>query len=81
MDPNFPENLNIAPSAPPAHHGLSGRFDASMQRDAIEKFGIAGRVWYCWTKLRDIWIAFTYDDQGSGVRNESIYREPLQLGV
>lgn len=38
-DPNFPPNLNIAPLY------LAGSDDAHAQAAAIEKYGIAGRVW------------------------------------
>jgi hypothetical protein len=50
-DPNFPDNLNIAPSLPPnglprdALASTNRHFGTSMQKDAIDRFGIAGRVW------------------------------------
>ncbi|EPQ52771.1 hypothetical protein GLOTRDRAFT_122699 [Gloeophyllum trabeum ATCC 11539] len=44
---NFPENLNISPSQRPdeVDPGLDSVLDAYSQKDAIEKYGIAGRVW------------------------------------
>lgn len=56
-NPNFPANLAIVPSHR-RDHGHSGdpgavverevdlTFDAEAQKTAIEKYGIAGRVWY-----------------------------------
>ena len=41
--PNFPIGLDIAPLI---HEGdEKGTFDADTQRRAIERFGIAGRIW------------------------------------
>jgi hypothetical protein len=37
-DPNFPPNLNIRPFDAPGSVRLG-------QKEAIEKYGIAGRVW------------------------------------
>jgi hypothetical protein len=45
MNPNFPKNLAIYPSVGPRCLGESG-FGAAAQMNAIEKYGIAGRVWY-----------------------------------
>ena len=56
-NPNFPENLSISPSQHPQNvltapvtavdpHVSHLAFDASAQAAAIEKYGIAGRVWY-----------------------------------
>lgn len=39
-DPNFPPSLNIAPLAP-----LGIQHESNNQQEAIEKYGIAGRVW------------------------------------
>jgi len=39
-DPNFPPSLNIAPLAP-----LGIQHESHNQQEAIEKYGIAGRVW------------------------------------
>ncbi|KZT29727.1 hypothetical protein NEOLEDRAFT_1153644 [Neolentinus lepideus HHB14362 ss-1] len=46
-NPNFPENLDILPSRRPdgGEPGLDSVLDADSQKDAIEKYGIAGRVW------------------------------------
>lgn len=47
VNPNFPENLDIKPSEPslPAGNADSQLFGAAAQQDAIQKFGIAGKVW------------------------------------
>lgn len=53
-NPNFPENLSISPSQLPQTAPVTAvdpyvshfAFDASAQAAAIEKYGIAGRVWY-----------------------------------
>ncbi|KAG6891368.1 hypothetical protein C0992_008079 [Termitomyces sp. T32_za158] len=51
---NFPENLNISPSECPEHHEVNSFIGARTdhpvfgdiaQREAIEKYGIAGRIW------------------------------------
>jgi len=40
MDPNFPPALNIFPLAP-----VGVQYESNNQKEAIEKYGIAGRVW------------------------------------
>jgi len=40
MDPNFPPSLNISPLAP-----IGVQYESTNQKEAIEKYGIAGRVW------------------------------------
>jgi len=49
---NFPEHLDITPSVTPKFEGapsdtrtMGAIFGAAAQREAIEKYGIAGRVW------------------------------------
>lgn len=50
-DPNFPEHLDIKPSTPAAHitkkdtQSDTDLFGAIAQQDAIQRYGIAGRVW------------------------------------
>jgi hypothetical protein len=44
MHSNFPANLAISPSHPDSSSGYPGT-SFSAQQDAIEKYGIAGRVW------------------------------------
>lgn len=51
--PNFPPSLSISPNVLPRHLAptvvlqdhITNAFEAAAQRDAIEKYGIAGRVW------------------------------------
>ncbi|KAL1694390.1 putative methyltransferase-domain-containing protein [Schizophyllum commune] len=48
MKPNFPDGLRITPSCKPSSPGHSREDDAfgwSAQAEAIERYGIAGRVW------------------------------------
>ncbi|KAL1755241.1 putative methyltransferase-domain-containing protein [Schizophyllum commune] len=48
MKPNFPDGLRITPSCKPSLPGHSREDDAfgwSAQAEAIERYGIAGRVW------------------------------------
>jgi hypothetical protein len=58
-DPNFPANLDISPlaialSQPRAGGSRSNDApDQWGQRDAIQKYGIAGRVWYVRTTEPD----------------------------
>jgi hypothetical protein len=42
-NPNFPDFLNIHPS--PGYNGLDARFNDGEQRDGIQRYGIAGRIW------------------------------------
>ncbi|TFK74132.1 hypothetical protein BDN72DRAFT_955984 [Pluteus cervinus] len=46
-DPNFPDELDITPSSNTTTNGFDpdGIFGQSAQKDAIQKYGIAGRVW------------------------------------
>lgn len=52
-NPNFPNGLNIHPSAPPSFHNASSilrtpvadQLDSLEQAMSIEEYGIAGRVW------------------------------------
>jgi hypothetical protein len=44
-DPNFPPDLSINPSRDPFSLNERPTFDASSQQAAIQKYGIAGRVW------------------------------------
>ncbi len=44
QDPNFPPNLNIKPLSNQGDWGDA--FSHKSQAAAIEKYGIAGRVWY-----------------------------------
>jgi hypothetical protein len=49
-DPNFPDNMAIRPSIRPQPFGLGDlpsetSFGLSAQKDGINKYGIAGRVW------------------------------------
>jgi len=43
--PNFPPSLSISPTVLQEHITTSNAFGIAAQRDAIEKYGIAGRVW------------------------------------
>ncbi|EAU85547.2 hypothetical protein CC1G_06260 [Coprinopsis cinerea okayama7 len=44
MNPNFPQNLDIKPST--SSENVAGdRFGIDAQQDAIQTYGIAGRVW------------------------------------
>ena len=40
MDPNFPSGLNISPNLTDGDYD-----DTKNQADAIQEFGIAGRIW------------------------------------
>jgi len=44
-DPNFPSDLAIDPSRDPFSLEEHHVFDVSSQHTAIQKYGIAGRVW------------------------------------
>ncbi|PVF93363.1 hypothetical protein CPB86DRAFT_790207 [Serendipita vermifera] len=53
---NFPDKLKIAPSVKKGDH-VEGIFATSdRQMKAIEKYGIAGRVWLCPSPSKPIWI-------------------------
>ncbi|KAJ7158574.1 putative methyltransferase-domain-containing protein [Mycena filopes] len=45
LNPNFPQNLDIQPSAPSGPGSSSEAFDFVHQQEAIRTFGIAGKVW------------------------------------
>ncbi|KAF5339260.1 hypothetical protein D9758_013335 [Tetrapyrgos nigripes] len=46
MNPNFPVNLQIAASSPSIHSQVQGKaFSKEAQQKAIQRYGIAGRVW------------------------------------
>jgi hypothetical protein len=47
---NFPEHLDISPSTTPKQfendtQAVGAIFGGAAQRESIEKYGIAGRVW------------------------------------
>jgi len=45
MNLNFPPNLDISPSSSSLQHSSSNAFSNESQQKAIQKYGIAGRVW------------------------------------
>ncbi|KAH6909164.1 putative methyltransferase-domain-containing protein [Coprinopsis sp. MPI-PUGE-AT-0042] len=45
MNPNFPVNLDIKPSKSASAQSENERFGTEAQHDAIQTYGIAGRVW------------------------------------
>lgn len=81
-DPNFPVGLQIRPLDTSDKFLESGwSFDASAQKDAIRKYGIAGRVWCADGKTHCRCPLNKLPDQGSRVCPQVVHQSPTRMVI